>query len=112
MNYISRNTEDAFEAGADRWLQENHVVPHHHICVDNITTALRMVKEEIGWAILPQICLDDFHGFKIPLVFRDGTPFLRNSYLLYRSHYYELPQVRLFVQSMIDYEANRPTPSC
>lgn len=104
-NYIRRDTENAFDVGVDRWFQENKLRPHHSIYVDNITTALQMVKAGLGWAILPQICLDDFKGFRKPVVYEDGTRFLRNSYVLYRDSYYELPQVALFVNLLSEYEA-------
>ncbi len=109
-NYIRRDTENAFDMGVDRWFQENQIKPHHSIYVDNITTALQMVKEGLGWAILPQICLDGFRGYRKPITYRDGTSFLRNSYVLYRHRYYELPQVALFVQSLLAHEASS-TPS-
>lgn len=70
-----------------------------------------MVKEGPDWAILPQICLDGFKGCRNPTVYHDGTSFLRNSYTLYRHRYYELPQVALFVKSLINYEAaSTPAP--
>lgn len=64
-----------------------------------------MVKAELGWAILPAICLDDFKGYRSPIVYQDGTPFLRNSYVLYRNSYQELPQVELFIKELVAYEA-------
>lgn len=105
-NYIRRDTENAFDVGVDRWFQENKLRSSHSIYVDNITTALQMVKEGLGWAIVPQICLDGFEGVKKPIIYQDGSSFLRNSYVLYRNRYYELPQVELFVKELIAYEAD------
>lgn len=104
-NYIRRDTENAFLMGAERWFEENGVSPRHNLYVDNITTALQMVKAGLGWAILPAICLDDFKGYRRPIVYQDGTPFLRNSYVLYRNSYQELPQVELFIKELVAYEA-------
>lgn len=103
MNYLRRNSENAFEAGIQRWFHENNLHPKNNIYIDNITTTLQLVKEGLGWAILPQVCLDDFEGVKKPIAYQDGSMFVRNSYLLYRRQYLELPQVALFAEKILSY---------
>ena len=59
-----------------------------------------MVKSGIGWAILPEICLDGFDGVRTPLVLQDGSRITRKTYVLYKHDYYELPQVKLFIDEI------------
>ena len=102
-NYLKRSSEEAFRAGIQRWFDENRLNPQNQIYIDNITTALELVKAGLGWAILPEVCLDHFQGVKKPIIYQDGTHFLRNSYILYRKEYLKLPQVALFVEKIISH---------
>ena len=58
-------------------------------------------KHGIGWFIPPEICLRNYKGSITPLFFQDGSPFIRTSHILYKSHYFELPQVRAFIQTVL-----------
>ena len=62
---------------------------------------LEMVSRGIGWSILPEICLKQFDGQITPLYFKDGTPFTRSSHILYKHDYFELPQVKKFIQEVL-----------
>ena len=89
-----------------RWRQEHGLseIPVK-LWVDNVNSAKIMVLQGLGWCILPQICLDDFDGYIEKLYFKDGTPLERLTYILYKNNYFELPQVRLFIQQLLKYEA-------
>ena len=60
-----------------------------------------MVKNGIGWALLPEICLKNFDGYIKPLYLKDGTALTRKTYVLYKNDYYDLPQVKLFIDSLL-----------
>ena len=77
--YIGRHTDSPFYGRIEQWKQENG----------------------IGWSILPEICLKNYKGSITPLFFQDGSPFIRTSHILYKSHYFELPQVRAFIQTVL-----------
>ena len=56
-----------------------------------------MVKNGLGWSVLPEICLKDYSGIVRPLSFADGEPFVRSTYLLYTDQAAQLQQVKAFV---------------
>lgn len=56
-----------------------------------------MVKRGLGWSIVPEICLKDFDGIAEPLVFENGEPFVRSTYIMYNNNVMELPQVKAFI---------------
>ena len=51
----------------------------------------------IGWAIAPDICLNDFKGIIKPLVFENGEPFVRSTYIMYSDAVAKLPQIKAFI---------------
>lgn len=101
--YINRSTDARLSLELHKWLEENNLPGNtSKICLDNLICCMQMVRNGIGWCILPQICLDSFEGHTEKLYFKDGTPFERNTYVLYKNSYYELPQVQLFIKQLID----------
>lgn len=100
--YINRKTDVKMNKDISQWFAENNVhINTTGFYVDNINTCVEMVNNGLGWAIVPEICLKDFKGFKYPLVFKDGTPFLRSTYLAYPESSLDLPQVRVFVDTLL-----------
>ncbi|MBT9779045.1 LysR family transcriptional regulator [Clostridium sp. MCC353] len=105
--YIGRQNDDNLIEQIDRWRLEHGLseIPVK-LWVDNVNSARNMVVQGLGWCILPQICLDDFDGYVEKLYFKDGTPLERSTYILYKNNYFELPQVRLFIQQLLKYESD------
>lgn len=98
---IQRHSDPSFEESARLWRAEHHIEKSHSsLHINDISTCLAMVKSGIGWAILPEICLDGFDGVRTPLVLQDGTRITRKTYVLYKHDYYELPQVKLFIDEI------------
>lgn len=110
LPYIGRNTDQHFQEDINRWREENNIrgPKNARLTINDIATCLSMVSLGIGWAILPAICLQDFHGVKEPLYFKNGTPFTRRTRLLYHHDYYSFQQVRLFVQMVLTEEYLHP----
>ncbi|MGL5312190.1 MAG: LysR family transcriptional regulator [Peptostreptococcaceae bacterium] len=105
FSFINRRTDSAFQFLIKKWFNENNLlINYSKLSIDNTETIIEMCKSGVGWSILPKICLDNFEGYKKPLYFNDGTPFERESYILYKNSYYKLPQVELLVKSIIDSE--------
>ena len=68
--------------------------------VDNITACLEMVKRGLGWALMPEIALDNFDGCVRPCTFENGEPFLRRTYIFCQRDAAALPQVQLFMDML------------
>lgn len=101
LPYIGRKTDQNLEREIAQWLRENNIhTDNQRLNVDNITTCVEMVKNGLGWAIVPEICLGEFKGYKLPLRFANGEPFVRSTYLLYGDNYQDLPQVKAFIEEI------------
>ena len=97
--YISHKTDIYQSAMITRWMHEQNLNPRTNgVCVDSITACTEMVKRGIGWGLLPEIALENFHGCKKPCTFIDGEPFIRHTYILCQREAVELPQVNAFME--------------
>ena len=97
--YISHKTDISQSAMMTRWMHEQNLNPRTNgVCVDSITACTEMVKRGIGWGLLPEIALENFHGCKKPCTFIDGEPFIRRTYILCHREAVELPQVNAFME--------------
>ena len=107
---IGRHTDAGLTAQMQTWLGEQDL-SHYPVklWIDDIDSCKEMARYGLGWCILPRICLDDFDGHIEPLFFYDGTPFCRQTHVLYKNSYYELPQVRLFFECLTENEKRYQT---
>ena len=97
--YISHKTDISQSAMMTRWMHEQNLNPRTNgVCLDSITACTEMVKRGIGWGLLPEIALENFHGCKKPCTFIDGEPFIRRTYILCQREAVELPQVNAFME--------------
>lgn len=100
--YISRKTDAYLTSQMQRWLKEADLLTHaSNIQVDNITTCRELVQTGVGWAILPEIALEDFDGIKRKLAFNSHEPFIRNTYILCQTGASQLPQVEKFIKMIV-----------
>ncbi len=96
---ISHNTDSGLNSQLFSWLEAKGLSGiHQNFQIDSIDTCKEMVRYGLGWSILPSICLNDFDGYKEPLCWQDGTPFVRNTYLLCQPTSDRLPQVKKFLE--------------
>lgn len=67
------------------WWDENFDVPPLiGMEVNDIDTCKEMVKCNVGYSIIPRICLrDDDDFYTIDLTYKNGEPIIRNTWLLY-----------------------------
>ena len=80
--YIDHQTDASLGAQMARWRYENGVTGDTgSFVVDNIIACLEMVKRGLGWALIPEIALDNFDGCVRPCTFENGEPFLRRTYI-------------------------------
>lgn len=98
--YIGHATDAVQSAQVSRWLRENGLRNDSGFCVDSITACTEMVARGIGWGLVPEIALDHFAGVIRPCTFDNGEPFIRRTYIYGAPDAMELPQVRLFMESL------------
>ncbi len=104
-SYIGHQTDALIEERINQWAGERNLSLHDtKFWVDDISSCKEMVRCGIGWCILPKICLEDFEGEIVELSFEDGTPFTRNTYVLFRESYGQLQQVQLFLKVLQENE--------
>ena len=100
--YIRRKSDTVFQRELTQWLKEQNIsVKPEGICVDNISICVEMVKRGLGWTVVPEIALADFHGEIRPLFFLNGEPLERSTYLMYNETALALPQVKAFIDVVI-----------
>ena len=105
LPFIGRDNDAAYRADLARWFAEQDLAPSRaELTVNDVTTIIAMVEHGIGWSVLPGISLAQFRGVKKPLSFRDGTPFVHRTHILYRQDQLRLPQFRAFVDLALAHE--------
>ena len=59
-----------------------------------------MVERGLGWALMPEVALDNFKGYVKPCTFENGEPFVRRTYIFCQRDAAALPQVQLFMDML------------
>ena len=99
LTYIEHTTDSTQAALMNRWLHENNLVnASDQISVTSLITCLQLVQRGIGWALLPEIVLEDFDGCIRPCTFANGEPFIRRMYIDCQKESERLPQVHALVE--------------
>lgn len=99
--YIGRHTDAELTGRIERWLAAHGLSSlRSNIWLDDINACKAMARYGLGWCILPHICLEDFDGYIEELTMEDGSPFLRNTYVLCKHTYASLPQVKLLLEAL------------
>lgn len=98
LPYIGRKTDLEFEREISQWFHENQIKTRTEgLFVDNVSTCVDLVERGVGWAIVPEICIQNFQGHILPLSFSNGEPFVRSTYLVASENGSNLPQVKAFM---------------
>lgn len=88
------------------WYETFSRPPHIHMEVDSMNTCRQMILHNIGWGILPEIGLQEPNSlYSQKLYWRDGTPVLRRTWLMYQKSILELAAVNAFVNYVQVYYA-------
>ena len=105
---IFRPADDDMERMLAQWMRENHLqASPNRISVNSTATCMAMVERGLGWGIVPEICLGNFHGCVRPLYFTNGEPLTRSTFIMYTKQALELPQVRAFIQLIREHNKMR-----
>ena len=105
LRFIHRSTDDLLTAQIQQWLGENGISITPMLHVDDIDTCKKLVHAN-AWMIAPQLPLEAFNGYIEPLYFANGEPIVRRTYILCRSSYMGLLQVKKFVEMLIPPESS------
>lgn len=98
LTYIDRSTDSFQYAMMTKWRRENSLLSDTQtIRMDSISSAIEMVRRSMGWALIPEIALDDFNGCIKPCYFRNGELFTRLTYLYCKNELVNQPQIKAFI---------------
>lgn len=104
---ISYGTDSSLRVMLDDWWREMFSCPPKITMeVDSMDTCRQMVRHGLGWAFLPLIGLKEHDSlYTQELYWRDATPMLRRTWMLYRNSSLELSAVQAFTDYLKEYYA-------
>ena len=70
------------------------------VLLHSAAAAREMVERGLGWALMPEVALDNFKGYVKPCTFENGEPFVRRTYIFCQRDAAALPQVQLFMDML------------
>ena len=99
--YIHQKIDLQGSEQADEWVRNNlDFHPKAIVESNSLDVCVSLVSMGLGWAILPEICLGDFHGYREKICSVDGQPILRNTFLCYKESECTLPHIQAFIRYM------------
>jgi len=100
---IAYDTDASLKTTIEQWWTTHFTVPQNiAIYTDRSDTCREMALNGLGYAILPEICLEDCDFYKVPLVDEAGDPIYRDTWLAYPKYLLELSQVDMFIHFLAD----------
>jgi len=98
LEAIVYDTDVSLKTTIEQWWNMHFNVPQQvAIHTDRSDTCREMAMNGLGYAILPEICLDDSTLYKFPLTDEQGELIYRDTWLAYPNHLVGLKQVEAFV---------------
>ncbi len=68
--------------------------------VDQVETCKEMVKSELGYAIIPKVCIKPNEEFYIKEIYLDNSLITRDTWIYYRESLLQLSSIKAFVEFM------------
>ncbi len=104
--YIRYGTDAPLQRLLDDWWRKRFKVPQRATMeVNTMDTAREMVSNGLGWALLPSIGLAQRDGLHAePVYWQDGSPFVRETWVLCSAGAMELRTVRAFVDYLREWQ--------
>lgn len=97
--FINYNTDRSLKSLINGWWHDRYSeAPYVTMETDRQETCKEMVKNDLGIAIVPQICLqpsDQLHTYE--LFYKNGEPVVRNTWLMYKEDSLRLSSVKKFI---------------
>ena len=97
---IEYKTDYKLKELIDTWWMENYTAGAHiHMVVGQTDICREMLKQGLGYAILPKLVVQDIPDlYKVDLIDKNDAPIGRSSWMLYKEESFELKIVRAFVE--------------
>ncbi|ERL25195.1 LysR family transcriptional regulator [Mitsuokella sp. oral taxon 131] len=104
---VIRKADLEMERDTALWCRENKIpTAKNQVFANSTATCIEMVRQGLGWGIVPKICLAHFDGCIRPMRFADGRPLVRSTYLLYTEQTAALPQIQAFIDLLAETKEN------
>jgi len=105
LPFINYKTDSSLKDIISKWWHNRYVEPPMITMeTDRQETCKEMVKNDLGIAILPEICLrpsDEL--YKYPLFYENGEPVTRDTWLMYNQEFLKLSTVQKFIDFLNDH---------
>ncbi len=81
------------------WHDQFETPPTTGLHVNHGDTCRKMISNGLGYSIFlsPEFIDSNDDLYKMPLFFRNGTPFVRNNWMIWNREVYEIPLIRNFI---------------
>ncbi|WP_431801584.1 LysR family transcriptional regulator [Halobacillus andaensis] len=103
LPFIYYKTDNSLKRLINRWWNDHFSQsPLTAMEVDRQETSKEMVKNDLGFSVVPEICLtpsDDL--YTEGLTYKNGEPVLRDTWLMYRTDFIQLNIVKAFIDFLI-----------
>lgn len=104
MNFIHYDTDPYLQSTyRDWWKQTFATPPKITMNVDGIETCIKLIKMELGFSILPSICLTNNEELRQMDLEINNQKLIRETHLLYRSELENLKIVEAFIEFVKNY---------
>ena len=97
---INYKTDNSLKTTINEWWQDKYSDPPTIMMeTDRLETCKEMVKNHLGIAIVPKICLQQSDNLRTyELFYNDGTPVFRYTWLMYHRDLLQLSTVKNFIE--------------
>ena len=103
LSAISYDTDISLKLIIDQWWKSKFQKPKKtSMHTDRIDTCYEMVLSGLGYAILPEICLENKELHFMPVLDPKNEPIYRDTWLVYSDHGQKLKQVSMFIKHMLN----------
>ena len=82
------------------WKNTYNPPPYITMKVDQVETCKEMVKSELGYAIIPKVCIKPNEEFYIKEISLDNSLITRDTWMYYRESLLQLSSIKAFVEFM------------
>ena len=101
LGRIDYKTGQSLKSTIDNWWKNTfNQPPYITMKVDQVETCKEMVKNELGYAIIPKICIKRNEEFYIKEILLNNSLITRDTRLYYRESLLELSSIKAFVEFM------------
>ncbi|MBO1306037.1 LysR family transcriptional regulator [Enterococcus sp. 669A] len=104
-NYIHYQTDSHLSYQIEHWWDERFSErPHISFSTSNVDAALELVKQGLGWSILPKTGLKNFDGYLEELHWLNQQPFSRSTWLCYTKESFNSAATSSFIEFVQNYD--------